>query len=267
VTVDETTPFNARVVARELHDEAVLVLRVALDGGRRLSFEPGQFVNLGLPPRRDTDLPGRDGLIKRPYSIASGSGDPELEFFLRLVPDGALTPSLFRLVPGDPLWVEERAVGRFTLSSLPESPAPRERDLVAVSTGTGLAPFLSMLRSFDGQDQWRRLVLIHGVRLVADLGYRGELEARAARGPDLVYLPLCSRAGAEWTGLRGRVGDVLRADVYRRLVGSELESAHCQVLLCGNPEMIVEVETDLLGRGFLRHRKREPGQLHVERYW
>ena len=265
----ETRPFNATVTGIDRLNEALIVLRARLDDGSRLDFEPGQFVNLGLPPWKDEDPPPKDGLVKRPYSIASAPREPELEFFLRLVDGGALTPSLFRLTEGDPLWVETRAVGKFTLASLPEAPGPTERDLVLVSTGTGLAPFQSMLREFDGQDLWRRFVMINGVRIESDLGYRAELEQKHRDDERFVYVPLCSREpeGSPWDGLRGRVQEALAPATYEELVGAPLDPAHCQVMLCGNPEMIDTLEADLGERGFKRHRRREPGQLHLERYW
>ncbi|MHC4893294.1 MAG: ferredoxin--NADP reductase [Planctomycetota bacterium] len=265
----EHVPFNATVTGIDRLNDATILLRAELDDGGRLDFVPGQFVNLGLPPRRPDDQPGKEGLVKRPYSIASAPKSTQLEFFLRLVDDGALTPALFALDVGDRIWIESRAIGKFTLASLPESPAPAERDLVMVSTGTGLAPFQSMLREFDGLGQWRRFVMINGVRIESDLGYRGELERKQAEDDNFVYIPLCSREpeGSGWTGLRGRVQEALEPATYERLVGAPLDPACCQVMLCGNPDMIDGLEADLTGRGFKRHRRKEPGQLHLERYW
>ncbi|MEO0651843.1 MAG: ferredoxin--NADP reductase [Planctomycetota bacterium] len=265
----EHVPFNATVSGVDRLNEALIVLRARFDDGSRLNFEPGQFVNLGLPPWKDEDPPPKDGLIKRPYSIASAPDAEEIEFFLRLVDDGALTPSLFRLDEGDPLFIETRPVGKFTLASLPEAPAPAERDLVMVSTGTGLAPFQSMLRRFDGQGLWRRFVMINGVRIESDLGYREELERKHSDDEGFVYLPLCSREpeGGAWRGLRGRVQEALAPAMYEELVGAPLDPASCQVMLCGNPDMIDTLEADLGERGFKRHRRKEPGQLHLERYW
>jgi ferredoxin--NADP+ reductase len=261
--------FNATVAGVEALNEALILLRVTLDEGLELRFEPGQFVNLGLPPRRPGDSAGKDGLVKRPYSIASAPGAAQTEFFLRLVEDGALTPALFALKPGDRLWVETRALGRFTFEDLPESPAPAERDLVMVSTGTGLAPFVSMLRHFRGRGLWRRFVMINGVRIESDLGYREELEGEAREDESFTYLPLCSREdeGSEWRGLRGRVQEALAPATYEGLVGAPLDPSCCQVYICGNPEMIDTVEADLVARGFKKHRRRDPGQLHIERYW
>ncbi len=265
--------LNATVVAnRHLHD-SLFVLEVRCDG-EKPAHEAGQFASLGLPAR-SPEHAGRDGLVKRPYSIASAPSAATLEFYVRLVDGGALTPSLQALRAGDRLWVDERCLGKFTLAHLAEEPPAEERDLVLVATGTGLAPYVSMLRehraaraSGNGAP-WNRCVLIEGVRVAEDLGYFAELEGFAREHRWLHYLPCCSREpeGGAWSGPRGRVGELLRAEVFRERTGFALDPRTCQVMLCGNPQMIDEVEADLLARGFARHRKKEPGQLHIERYW
>lgn len=266
--MSEAPTLNAHVTAREVLNEGLFVIRVVLDSGARIEFEAGQFVNLGLPPAKPEDESGQSGLVKRPYSIASAPKADELEFFIRIVDGGALTPLLAKLQPGDPLWMEERAVGKFTLAMLPEAPAAAERDLIMVSTGTGIAPFMSMLRQFEPGELWRRFVMINGVRIESDLGYRAELERLAAERGDVAYVPVLSQPGVGgWTGRSGRVGEVLDPRVYEELVGAPLDPVSCQVFLCGNPAMIDQLEHQLDERGFKRHRKREPGQVHLERYW
>lgn len=271
------TPLNATVLGIEHKNPSLFVLRVRTDLPKP-AHEAGQFVNLGLPPLRP-DAAGQGGLVKRPYSIASAPSELDLEFYVRLVDGGALTPALAALHAGDRLWVDERCLGKFTLSHLPPLPPPSERDLVLVATGTGLAPYVAMLREFgerrargSADALWRRCVVVEGVRLAEDLGYAAELSAWQQRFDWFRYLPLCSReappaeAGSvPW--LVGRVGGALAPERFRALCGFDLDPRTCQVMLCGNPAMIDEVEADLLGRGFTRHRKKEPGQLHLERYW
>lgn len=268
--------YNAEVVSNERLNPALFVLKVRLDGhdGAGYPFAPGQFVNIGLVPRRPEDA-GKDGLVKRPYSIASGPSEALLEFYIRLVDEGALTPGLLALEPGDRLWVDDRFIGRFTLDTLPAEPAANARDLVCVSTGTGLAPFLSMLREYAaarkagaGDLRWDRCVVIKGVRLAEDLGYHDELE-ELAREDWFTYLPMCSREPQDsaWTGLRGRVGEVLEDGVFDRHTGFALDAARSQIMLCGNPDMIAQLEASLAERGFKKHRPKDPGQVHLEKYW
>ena len=154
---------------------------------------------------------------------------------------------------------------------------PDGSDLALIATGTGLAPFMSMLRAAPvGQPspasparRWRRCVLVHGARNATELGYRAELTARAAADPDFTYLPLVTREpeGPGWTGLRGRVQSLLEGDTWTAQVGAPLDPATWHVFLCGNPAMIDDVDRRLGARGFRHHSKRQPGTLHFERYW
>lgn len=266
------SPLNATLIARHDLNDNVSVVRVRPDSGRVADFTPGQFVTVGLPRGAPGQLAavrpvraGRVPLVKRAYSIASSPGEADsYELLVVLVAGGKLTPKLWTLNVGDRLWVDEEAKGEFTLDGVPEG-----RDLVMVSTGTGIAPFMSMLRTYRGQGRWRRFVVIHGVRAPFDLAYRDELERTASEDATVKYVPLVSRAteATAWDGLRGRVGVALDPPTYRHLVGAPLEPATCHVFLCGNPAMIDDVERFLLGLGFRSHTRERPGNLHLERYW
>lgn len=257
VPADRSEPNAVLASRRELCD-GLSIVRVAYRDGRVLPFEPGQFVSLGLPE------PGAGQRIaERAYSIASRPGDAELEFFLRRVDDGSLSPRLFALAPGDPLWMDTRALGHFTLADVPS-----HSDLVMIATGTGLAPFIAMLRAFSGADRWRSVALVHGARAEAELGYGAELEELARADPRVRYLPILSReTGAGWRGPRGRVQDLLAEEAWRERALPPLDPEHAQVLLCGNPAMIAEVTALLEARGLRRHRRSAPGNVRSERYW
>ncbi|QDU84590.1 Ferredoxin--NADP reductase [Planctomycetes bacterium Pla163] len=266
--------YNAEVVSNERLNDALFVLKVRPDDGAP-DFAPGQFINIGLEPRLPEHA-GRDGLVKRPYSIASGPSEPLLEFYVRLVENGALTPGLMALEPGDRLWADGRCIGRFTLDTLPEVPAPAERDLVCVATGTGLAPFTSMLREFGParragapDARFDRMVIVKGVRLAEDLGYAEELEAWDRENDWFTFVPLCSREPDDsgWIGQRGRVGQALESAAFEARCGFALDPARSQIMLCGNPAMVDELEASFAERGFKKHRPRDPGQVHLERYW
>lgn len=213
-------------------------------------FEPGQFLRLGLA--RD------EHLLSRAYSVASAPGAP-LEFYVALVQDGALTPALHALAPGEALAVTVEAAGHFTLAHLPDA-----EQLWLVATGTGLAPYLSMLRTEEPWRRFGRVILVHGVRLHADLAYADELRALAAsRG--LVYLPLVTREPPREGVIGGRIPARL-AELEAR-AGAPLDPARSQVMLCGNPDMVEEMEALLAARGLHRHHKGRPGNVTAERYW
>lgn len=263
-----TDPTNATLVRREDLTDILSIVWVRPDGGEIPAFHPGQFVRLGVPRGPASQLasrPGRIRLVRRAYSIASSPLEKDaLEFFVVRIEAGQLTPRLWAIDPGGRLWMDDEAKGEFSLEV-----APPDADLVMVSTGTGIAPFVSMLRTYRGQQRWRRLVVIYGVRYAADLGYRAEFEAAAREDPSIIFIPLTTRecVDSSWTGLRGRVQTALEPHTYQRLAGAPLDPARCHVFLCGNPDMIDTVQSSLESRGFATDSRAGPGNIHFERYW
>jgi len=255
-------PDNAVLRERIDVEPSLAIFRVAPREGEVPAFEPGQFANLGITCATTS---GEPRLVRRALSIASSPRErAHLEFYVRLVDAGELTPRLFELQPGAELWLDPRIHGHFTLTDVPPA-----SNVLMVGTGTGVAPFVSMLRTYRGGDRWRRCVLIESARTSAELGYRAELERLAREHADFVYRPTLTRepAASAWYGLRGRVQAWLEPGAFRDLVGEDLDPARWQVLLCGNPDMIVSVTELLSTHGFRRHRTREPGQIRCERYW
>jgi ferredoxin--NADP+ reductase len=187
-----------------------------------------------------------------------------LEFFVVLIEEGKLTPRLWDIGVGGRLWMDSVVKGDFTLDSVPDG-----KDLVMFSTGTGIAPFVSMLRTFQGTQRWRRFVMVNGVRRVIDLGYRDELEQLAKDDPNFCYIPLISRPTEEdnWSGLKGRIPILLESDRFLNCAGVDLDPEQCHVFLCGNPAMIDDMEALLIERGFKTHEADSPGNIHFERYW
>jgi ferredoxin--NADP+ reductase len=263
-------PTNAALIAREDLTDTLSIVRVRPDSGRVPAFVPGQFVRLGLlrPPRpQDAAMSPRRRirLPRRAYSITSPPSITEwMEFFVVRIERGELTPRLWVVEPGGRLWMADEAKGEFRIDL-----APPDKDLVMVSTGTGIAPYISMLRAYRGQNRWRRLVLINGVRRVADLGFRTELEVIARDDPSVIYVPVVGREveQGDFHGLRGRVQDALEPRKYEELVGAPLDPQRCDVFLCGNPAMIDSVVALLESRGFMVDHRETRGNLHFERYW
>lgn len=216
------------------------------------AFEPGQFLQLGLEQE--------DGHLHRPYSVASPHG-VTLDFFIVLVEDGRLTPHLWKMEAGDELDVSARAAGSFTLSHCPEADS-----LWLVATGTGLAPYIAMLRTADPWQRYQHICVVHGVRHGADLAYQEELAGHKAKyGDRFEYLPVVSREDVPGA-LRGRITNCVTDGSLEQRAGKEL-TTNCCVMMCGNPDMLNETEALLGERGLKKHRKKEPGHIVVERYW
>jgi ferredoxin--NADP+ reductase len=266
-------PFNATLIERQDVTEELSIVKVRGDGGFVPEFKAGQFVTLGLPRAEESASSTESGgtatrvrLVRRAYSIASSPEQRDyLELYVVLVAGGKLTPRLWTVDHGGRLFMDPRIMGEFTLDGI--SP---DMDLVFVATGTGVAPFISMLRSYCGGHRWRQCMLIHNVRKAAHLGYRQEMEALSRQYKDFIYVPIVSGEDGiepDWTGLCGRAQTVLDEQKYTELTGSPLDPQRCHVFLCGNPAMIVDVQKLLEDRGFKTHSKKEPGNIHFERYW
>ncbi len=256
-----THDYNATIVRREDVGEGLAMLWIAPDGGDFAPFLPGQFVAVG---RLEESAAGRV-LVKRSYSIGSSAAElASVQLFVVHVDDGEFTSWLFDQREGARVWLAPKASGGFTLQGF-----VRGRDLVLVSTGTGVAPYVSMYRTYRCDAPWRRIVIVNGVRVSADLGFREELEAAAAVDPRLVYVPMTTREPHEsaWSGHRGRVGEIFEPERFRTIVGNDLDPDECHVYLCGNPAMIEDLEPALVARGFKKHTPRHPGTLHLEKYW
>jgi len=248
--IDATAPqYNARLVRRIDQTEDLGYFWVRLDG-EPVAFEPGQYLTIGV---------FADGkLVQRPYSVASAprvAGSEGYEFYVRLVPILRFTTLLWRL----PIGHSMRLIGpkgKFLLE-----PADTRTHLY-ISTGTGIAPFISMMRETAAAGHPRRTVVLHGCSYVDELGYRDLLEDWARDGSyPVTYVPTISRPSDPrnegWTGRTGRVEAVV-ASVCEEL---RLRPDRTVVYICGNPEMILHAEAVLMHRGF--------PEFHVKKelYW
>jgi ferredoxin/flavodoxin---NADP+ reductase len=282
--------YNATVIQRLEIAPGLMILRVVPDR-QPFDFEAGQYAVLGLKrsaprapgsdpdPAADSSGPSGDGektregaadapdrMIRRAYSIASSSKVGEyLEFYLAMVPSGELSPRLFAVAASDRLYLGPKATGLFTLRKV-----PRNKHIYLVGTGTGLAPYMSMLRSEVECEDAQRLVVLHGARYSYDLAYRAELMTLARRCSNLSYFPVVSRPQADptWSGLTGYLQDVLLSGVIEERSGVRLDPETAHVFLCGNPSMIVAAKTRLISeRGYVPDLKKIIGDLHLEEFW
>jgi ferredoxin--NADP+ reductase len=265
-------PYNATVIGREEINPQLVILRVRPDGDM-FDFKPGQFGVLGLlgkAPRvaeaAPEDSPAEpDKMIRRAYSIASSSLERRyVEFYLTLITSGALTPRLFALAHGSRVFLGPKASGIFTLDRV----AP-EKAVVMVATGTGLAPYISMLRTMLVHDGQRKFVVLHGARYSWDLGYRGELESLARLRPNFTYIPSITRPDQDphFIGYTGRIQTLLEQGILERESAVAMDPAKTEVFLCGNPEMVKAATGLLQAKGFAAKGGTVPVTIHVEEYW
>ena len=268
-----TKELNAVVVNKMNVSPEAMILQVVPDNWELPDFIPGQFAVLGLPgstPRcggsdniEEPEDPGK--LIKRAYSTTSSSKVKEyLEFYITLCRSGQLTPRLFTLNIGDRIWMSKRLSGMFTLRDVPS-----KYDVALIATGTGLAPYVSMIRSELKDRLDRKYAIIHGAYHSWDLGFRGELITLEQVSANFTYLPVISHPQNEpipWTGLTGFVQDIWHKRLIDRKWGRKPSPDDTHVFLCGNPAMIDSMKTIVENEGFLEHTKKSPGNVHIECY-
>ena len=240
---------KATVTFRQDHAEDLWTLRVRPE--QRLAFQPGQYATLGL------EEGGK--IVERAYSICSSPLEDEIEFFFELVSEGHLTPPLYHRQVGDTLLMRRQAKGLFTLDG-----KSGHRQHFLVSTVTGVAPYVSMVRTLarqarDGQSPDSHFVVLQAASRSWEFAYRDELEALAREFNWLKYIPTVSRPweDSKWKGEVGRIEDVLR----KYLDALALEPSHTTVYLCGHPQMIENAKGILRRRGFSKEGIRQ------EIYW
>lgn len=242
--------YRARITHRREVSPDLWAIRI--DPGGPFHFVAGQYATLGVQ--------SGDKLVERAYSIVSSPYEPELEIFIELVPQGALTPLLYKLQTGDTVSMRRIAKGRFTLDL-----KSGHRNHFLLCTVTGAAPFLSYIRTLyrDWKDNNMpadiRLFMIDGASRSHEFGYLDELQKFAAEVPWFKFVPTVSRPWEDpsWHGETGRVDDLVRkyADMW------ELIGADTTAYLCGHPQMI---ET---GKGILQRKGFDKKLLREEVYW
>jgi ferredoxin--NADP+ reductase len=266
--------YNAIISEPVFVTSETMILRVAPDGWELPDYEPGQFVVLGLPgntPRialsdPEPEPPEAEKFIVRAYSIASSSKRKEyLEFYISLVRSGILTPRLFALKRGDRIHLGAKMSGMFTLDRI-----PAKANLAMIATGTGIAPYMSMIRSGFTPGNRRKFTVIHGARHSWDLGYCSELTSLANMVDNFHYLPVISRPDEEiipWGGETGYVQEVWRRGLISKAWGEQPGPESTHIFLCGNPGMITAALKVLALDGYIEQTRKQPGQVHLERYW
>ena len=241
--------YNATLIRRVDENDSLAYFWIRFDGDPT-PFESGQYMTIGVM------VDGR--IVQRPYSVASApatAGTDGYEMYVRLVQGGTFTPLLWRLPVGHGM----RMIGpkgKFTLQ--PDD----DRTHIFISSGTGNAPFVAMMRQLMIDRRPRRVIFLNGVSYADELGYRRLLDEWQESGAyPVTYIPTISRPADPrnegWMGRTGRVETIL-GPVLDEL---GLTPADSIAYICGNPDMILSAEATLLDRGYLED------QVHKELYW
>ena len=224
-------------------------------------FTPGHYTRLGLGEA--------DKRVWRPYSLTSAPDDDFLEFIAIRVPGGEFSQRLGELKVGDAIGVDKAAYGFLTVNQL----APGKQ-LWMLSSGTGLGPFMSILRDPAVWRDFERLILVHSVREAAELAWREEITALGTTMPatfdgaraSLDYLPIVTREPGA-TALSDRIPLLLADGRLEAVAGCTLSLADSRLMVCGNPELARSLREHLGARGYATNRRGVPGQMAFEKYW
>ena len=246
-------------------------------------FTAGQFVRLGIHGKdlqyfaqnhetklitsETQDKPiDLDGYVFRAYSVASSPYDEFIEFFSVVIPEGEFTSKVNHIQVGDSLLLNTTPFGYLTLARY-QLPLPN--DLWLLATGTGLAPFLSILKTIDVWQQYQRIILVYSARTSQELAYQAEIGSIKSiygdNGAAFVFLPIVTRE-ADYTGEKARVPNLILSGKLTQLVGQKLDKERSHVMLCGNPQMVEDTKEALKSIGLTMNRRGE-GNIAVENYW
>lgn len=246
-------------------------------------FTAGQFVRLGIHGKdlqyfaqnhetklitsETQDKPiDLDGYVFRAYSVASSPYDEFIEFFSVVIPEGEFTSKVNHIQVGDSLLLNTMPFGYLTLARY-QLPLPN--DLWLLATGTGLAPFLSILKTIEVWQQYQRIILVYSARTSQELAYQAEIDAIKSiygdNGAAFVFLPIVTRE-ADYAGEKARIPNLILSGKLTELVGQKLDKERSHVMLCGNPQMVEDTKEALKSIGLTMNRRGE-GNIAVENYW
>ncbi|MCX9156399.1 ferredoxin--NADP reductase [Niveibacterium sp. 24ML] len=243
-----------------IHDWSARQRTLRITRPRGFRFTPGQFARLSIA------VPG-NGRLGRAFSMCSAAWDDELEFLVVRIEGGPFSSALWPLKPGDTLQLDKAPQGFLTIDRFVDG-----TDLWLLATGTGLAPFVSILRDPATWERFERIVLVHGVRESSELAYRGGLEPAPDhplfenRRAAFCYLPVVTREAA-FPGLRDRIPALLATGALESAAGIALSPKRSRFMLCGSPAMVEDTHRQLMKMGYRLSRLRAPAHIALENGW
>ncbi|QTR49263.1 ferredoxin--NADP reductase [Candidatus Thiothrix anitrata] len=247
---------NGEVLANHQWTNRLFSLRIKAP---LLPFKAGQFVRLQLP----IEQAGKSVLVAKPYSLLNAPDDTEVaEVFYNTVPGGALSQALASLRAGDALEVSQPASGFFVLDEVPAA-----QYLWMMATGTGLGPYLSILKTAQVWKRFEKVILVHGVPLRSELVYADLIQTFSAQHPLQFQFISCVSRDTNPDGLVGRMTTHLASGALEQKAGISINSLTTQVMLCGNHNMLNDMKKMLEERSLQRHLRHKPGHITTEQYF
>lgn len=259
--------LKVTVTAVKQWTENLFSFKVTRPAGFR--FTAGQFVRLGVSTQDLSHFSHQkisSDTIFRAYSIVSSPFDDFLEFFSVVIPDGAFTSTLKFLQVNDTLYLNPIPFGFLTLARY-QLPLPN--DLWLLATGTGIAPFLSILKTLDVWQQYQKIILVYSVRTKQELAYLDEInQLKSIYGEDgaiFTFIPIITR-DKNYQGLTQRLPKLIKSGELEKVAKQKLTNISSHVMLCGNPQMVEDTKNALKDLGLTMNRRGE-GNIAVENYW
>jgi len=219
-----------------------------------VKFVAGQYTKLSLSLKNEE--------VARPYSFVNSPDEEYLEFYSVSVPNGPLSSAMQTLKKGDSIKVGPKGNGFLILEEI-----PHVENIWMLATGTAIGPYLSILKTKDSWDKFKKVVLVHAVRYKKELTYQDTINTLKEEYKDrFIYISYVSREDSEYS-LKGRIPKDISNGVLEKKADLKMKSDNTHVMICGNPEMLKDTTVELKKIGLKKHRRNSPGHITTENYW
>tara|TARA_B100001996_G_C18670647_1_gene596600 strand:+ start:1772 stop:2518 length:747 start_codon:yes stop_codon:yes gene_type:complete len=220
----------------------------------KVKFIAGQYAKISL------NIDNKD--VARPYSFVNSPNEPFLEIYSVAVPNGPLSTELQKIKKGDRLNISKNGNGFLILNEI-----PKVKNIWMLATGTGIGPYLSILKTEDSWDNFEKVILVHAVRYNKELTYKETIKnLKEKYGKRFIYITFVSREKSE-NSLDGRIPQSINNGLLEKKANTKMLPSNTHIMLCGNPEMLKDTTIELKKIGLKKHRRSSPGNITTENYW
>ena len=200
--------------------------------------------------------------VERPYSFVNSPNEPILEIYSVSVPNGPLSTALQKLKKGDQINISPNGNGFLILNEV-----PKVKNIWMLATGTGIGPYLSILKTEDSWKNFEKVILVHAVRYNKELTYQKTIkDLKEKYGEKFIYITFVSREKVE-NSLSGRIPQSINNGSLEKKANIKILPSNSHIMMCGNPEMLKDTTIELKKIGLKKHRRSSPGHITTENYW